>query len=202
MSRLPDYYALLQISPKSAQIDITHAYRQAKLAYQESSMAAYSLFSADELEEIQAQIEEAYYTLSHPEKRRSYDLLYRQSGYGGKSASFEASGNVIPLMAHASADSHTAAPESRPVHAVSQLSGYSGEALRQIREEKQIPLEAIADHTKISMRYLRAIEEESAERFPEEVYLKGYLKQYCAEIGVEAEPVVRYFLTLIDSSQE
>ncbi|MDT8376437.1 MAG: helix-turn-helix domain-containing protein [Mariprofundaceae bacterium] len=184
----PDYYTLLQISPEASQIDIINAYRHAKLAYQQDSLAIYSLFSGQELEQIQIQIEEAYRVLSNPEKRRSYDARQLQPGIN-TDQSPQPGGNVIPLHKQNTGSPHHAAAEQQ----AGACATCSGEALKGIREAKNITLEHIAQHTKISKRYLQAIEDEDAENFPETAYLKGYLRQYASEIGLDPDEIVRCY---------
>ena len=185
---LPDYYTLFQISPEASRIDIINAYRHAKLAYQQDSLAIYSLFSEQELEQIQTEVEEAYRVLSDPKKRRDYDALQLQTGIHTNPPPLLGE-NVIPLHKQGSDHSHHTQPEQN-----SGESGIcSGEALRETREAKNITLEYIAQHTKISKRYLQAIEDEDFENFPETVYLKGYLRQYASQIGLDPDDIVQCY---------
>ena len=189
---LPDYYTLFQISPEASRIDIINAYRHAKLAYQQDSLAIYSLFSEQELEQIQTEVEEAYRVLSDPKKRRDYDALQLQTGIHTNPPPLLGE-NVIPLHKQGSDHSHHTQPEQN-----SGESGIcSGEALRETREAKNITLEYIAQHTKISKRYLQAIEDEDFENFPETVYLKGYLRQYASQIGLDPDDIVQRYPPLM-----
>lgn len=181
-----DYYTLFQISPEASQIDIINAYRHAKLTYKQDSLAIYSLFSEQELERIQAQIEEAYSVLSDPVKRRSYDALCLQTTIDSNQSP-ALGGNVIPLHNKNADEFHHAKPD----HKSKQTAIYSGGALKEAREAKNITLDHIAEHTKISKRYLQAIEDEDSENFPETVYLKSYLRQYASEIGLDPDQVVQ-----------
>lgn len=193
--QLPDYYALLQVSPGACQSDVINGYRHARQAYQQDSLAAYTLYSAEELEGIQAQIEEAYRTLSDPERRRSYDILYRNHTRNPM-RKWPEDGNVVSLGR--SEEPRNAEETDEDIAGTEDTC--SGAALRRARTAKGVSLEFIADHTKISKRYLHAIEDEHVEHFPEVPYLKGYIRQYCAEIGMDAEPVVAYFMALLEPS--
>ena len=78
--KLPvNYYELLDVSPDAKNLEIIRAYRRAKLTYRADSMATYSLFEEAELEHIRDEIEQAYQTLSNPEKRQAYDVELKAS---------------------------------------------------------------------------------------------------------------------------
>lgn len=75
-----DYYAVLEVAPDASPHEIRLAYTRAKTAYRKDSVALYSLMSEAETETLLAQIEEAYATLSNPNKRREYDRLHEKLG--------------------------------------------------------------------------------------------------------------------------
>lgn len=66
------------------------------------------------------------------------------------------------------------------------------------------PLEEIADRTKISLRFLRAIEAEEFGKLPGGIFSTSYLKQSAAEIGVPAEPLLETYRSRmgLDPKQE
>lgn len=68
-----NYYELLDVPADARNLEIIRAYRRAKLAYRIDSIATYSLFDERELERIRTDIEQAYQTLSDPERRQAYD---------------------------------------------------------------------------------------------------------------------------------
>ncbi len=198
-----NFYQLLEVSPDAKSMDIINAYRQAKLTYKSDSMAAYSLFDGEELEQIQSDIELAYDTLSNAEKRLAYDTErgLRQTSQASPGISKEAKqddntalqsngeqqqDNVVDLASEAQSPAGI-----RYRMAVATV--FPGSLLREIREFKGIELTSIADHTKISRQYLQAIEDENRQHLPEAAYLKGYLKQYAAEIGLDPERVASHY---------
>src|SRR5271154_6284629 len=65
--------------------------------------------------------------------------------------------------------------------------------LARSRKQEGISLEDIADQTKISLRFLQAIENEEFEKLPGGIFSTSYLRQYAAAIGYdEAELLAHY----------
>lgn len=65
--------------------------------------------------------------------------------------------------------------------------------LEEIRREHGVSLEQIANSTKISTRFLRAIECEEFEKLPGGVFNTNYIRQYASAIGVPAETVLSHY---------
>jgi curved DNA-binding protein CbpA len=212
-----NYYEVLGVRPDASNMDIISAYRQAKLAYRSDSIATYSLFDDAELNRIRDEIEQAYLTLSNPERRQVYDaeLAAGHPGQAPQRRPDTLQGRTAePSPAQSPAPEPASAPE-RDVGLAAQsqvpagiryrmatATVFSGELLREIREFKGVELAAISEHTKISRRYLQAIEDEDTGRLPEATYLKGYLKQYAAMIGLDPELVVSHYPPLRKQAPE
>jgi cytoskeleton protein RodZ len=73
----------------------------------------------------------------------------------------------------------------------------TGADLHKIRTELDIPLEEIADSTKVQIGMLRAIEEDNLKIFPPAVYLKGFLKSYARYLQIDESVVVNGFIKRI-----
>jgi len=65
-----------------------------------------------------------------------------------------------------------------------------GEHLKRRREEQGITLEDIESVTKISLSYLRDMEEDRFDRLPASIFALGFLKQYAQCIGLDPQDVV------------
>lgn len=76
-----------------------------------------------------------------------------------------------------------------------------GEYLRKTREEKNISLKDVQESTKISMRYLEAIDRGDFNGIPGEVYRKGFIANYATAIGLDAQDVLKRYHQ-IQSEQE
>lgn len=69
-----------------------------------------------------------------------------------------------------------------------------GAWLRQQREMREITLREISDATKISLRYLQALEDERFDLLPAIVFAKGFLRQYAKYVGLDSDEAVNRFL--------
>jgi cytoskeleton protein RodZ len=62
-----------------------------------------------------------------------------------------------------------------------------GTYLSQLREERGPSIEELARVTRVSSRYLEALEREDFAQLPAPVFTKGYIRAYCQALGVPAE---------------
>ncbi|MEM9554779.1 MAG: RodZ domain-containing protein [Acidobacteriota bacterium] len=69
-----------------------------------------------------------------------------------------------------------------------------GPWLRRQREGREIELREIAEASKISLRYLQALEQGQFEVLPAPVFTKGFLRQYARYIGLDPEEVINAYL--------
>ena len=84
-------------------------------------------------------------------------------------------------------------PTTGKVH---DLEGESfGAWLRSQRIGRGIELRTIADASKISLRYLEALEQDRFEILPAAVFAKGFLRQYSRFVGLDPEEVVNFFMS-------
>ena len=65
--------------------------------------------------------------------------------------------------------------------------------LRSSRQRKGVSLEQIAEATKISIRFLRAIEAEEFEKLPGGIFATSYLRQYAGAVGADENGLVQYY---------
>lgn len=69
-----------------------------------------------------------------------------------------------------------------------------GETLRRERELRGISLREIADATKISTRFLQALESDRIEVLPGGLFRKAFVRQYAKHVGLDPERMVAEFL--------
>ncbi|MBI4460274.1 MAG: helix-turn-helix domain-containing protein [Acidobacteria bacterium] len=77
-----------------------------------------------------------------------------------------------------------------------------GESLRKEREARGVSLQEISEETKISVRFLQAIEEENFDRLPGGIFNKNFIRQYARYLGLDEESAIRDYLQITAGEQE
>lgn len=65
-----------------------------------------------------------------------------------------------------------------------------GEELRRERELRRITLREVAESTKVTLRYLEALERNEFEQLPGGVFNRGFVRAYAQFIGVDPDAMV------------
>ena len=82
-------------------------------------------------------------------------------------------------------------PDQTP-QAYSELASF-GEELRREREIRGISLKEISDATKISKRFLEAIERNDHKTLPAPVFTRGFVREYARYLGLNSEEIVNRY---------
>src|SRR5213594_3924506 len=69
-----------------------------------------------------------------------------------------------------------------------------GEELKRERELRDISLKEISEATKISIRFLEALEQNNFDVLPGGVFNRGFIRAYARFIGVDGEEMVNAYL--------
>jgi cytoskeletal protein RodZ len=65
-----------------------------------------------------------------------------------------------------------------------------GRLFQKEREEKKVSLETVSRETRISLPFLRAIEEDAYELIPAETYVRGFIRSYARLLHLNAEEIL------------
>lgn len=178
-------YEVLEVDRGASEEEIRRAFRRAKDLYSGQHIATRGHVSPAEQRRALALAEEAYETLVDAKLRRPYDrTLAEEEG-------LEVTPPVLPV------GDGPARPEgSAPARSLRLEEGteYTGALLRELRRQRGMERDDVAAVTRIGTAYLRAIEEEDFDALPEEVFLKGYLRQIARVLGLPERDVVDSFL--------
>lgn len=173
--REQNFYELLEVAPDASYEQLARAYATIKRTFSGHSLGSYSLFDAGERSELLARLDEAWNTLSHPERRARYDR--------------DVLGLAPGFLTFGDDRSGSASPAKPPPAQQLAITDVTGAVLRARREAIGMPLQEIARNTRISIAYLQFIEEDHMKGLPHDSYLRGYLTQYAKALGLDPHVV-------------
>ena len=199
-----NFYDLLEVSSTGTSGDIRRAYEMAKKTYGEDSLATYSLFDPGSQKQIMDKIEEAFRVLGDEKRRHEYDIqigLNLQNSERDRpsrtdSVPMDTQMKEKPSQRKTDSDSGTEGQKPRPTVKITEEE-VCGARLKDLRESQGIPLQEIAESTRINITYLDFIEQDKFKSLPAEVFLKGYLGQYARLLGVDPSAVTEGYLRLL-----
>lgn len=181
-------YRLLEIAETATPHEIRQAYELARRTYGGDSLATYSLFGAADRQAVMVQIEEAYRVLSDSERRRAYDAKISRTSSPGEMV------NLAGVQATSDAGHQDPPGDLLPPMEETIPDVTTGRDLKRLRESRRMSLQAIADLTRINIKYLQYLEEDQHSKLPHTVFIRSYLLQYAKALKVDADQFLNSYL--------
>jgi len=103
--------------------------------------------------------------------------------------------------ASASAAPPPTAPVPDDVNSIAGTYGFDGRFLRAVRELRKRTIEDVAEETRISLRYLHALESNDFGSLPAETFVRGYVKELTRALEIEHAEAVEGYLELYRQSR-
>jgi len=185
-----NYYEMLDLKPEATFFEIRHAYNVALQIYNMDSLISYSFFPREEKKEILSLLEKAYLTLINEKTRQEYDNELIRLGILNETTKTVPVKTPVSIFdinreksktspaANTAAELRTKIAESKLVGEILARQEINGSDLKRIRNELAVPLERVAQETKIRIDHLISIEENRTAALPALVFLKGFIKSY------------------------
>lgn len=82
----------------------------------------------------------------------------------------------------------------RDVEALVGTHGYTGALLRAVREARGLSLQEMSDSSRISERYLEAVESDDYERLPSATFVRGYVREMARLLSLDEQAVVAGYM--------
>jgi DnaJ-class molecular chaperone len=193
-----NFYEVFEIAASATRVQIDQAYELAKKTYGDNSLATYSLFDSEERKEIIRKIHLAYETLSDENRRKQYDREVLGLAAPEKPAPHAPEPVKVAPGAAAPASLKSSAETFEPI----EIESLTGVQLRQIRERRGIPLQEIANKTRINITYFQFLEKNQFRSLPPPVYLRSYVIQYARLLGLDGDRVADRVLSLVEQSRK
>lgn len=100
----------------------------------------------------------------------------------------------VPPALPAPPRAEAAQPPTAPLPMPGEGEGWTGDALRAVREARGITIQQIAERTKVTRHHIENIEGERFTALPAPVYLRGILLSLARELRLDGQKVARSYL--------
>jgi flagellar biosynthesis protein FlhG len=185
-------YELLEIYPGASEEEVRRGYKQVKEYFGTNGLAISGLCSEKEQAEYQKRAKQAHEVLIDRSKRREYDKTMFPEGFPKAPEKFE---DGRKALAGSVASPH----DSLPTVDLREDQMVTGAFLGEIRKERGIELVDISNRAKISISYLKAIEEEKYEELPARVYIRGFVTEFARYLKIDPKRAVSDFMATYDA---
>ena len=183
------YYDTLEICNSSSNTEIHTAYIKAKNTYSSHNSNILSVFSKQEIKDIRKLIDQAYFILSHPMRRKAYDKEISKFVLNGHNKQQSPSNRDIAIKNHY---------KKNPIFEkqIEEQDVFDGPFLQSVRNYKNITLNQISVITRIGKPYLIAIENNEYQLLPAPVFVRGFILQYAKCLSLDPKKVVDSYMSL------
>lgn len=174
------HHDLLEIERGASDEEVRRAYKRCREVYSHDALCCYGLFEPHEIEKMRARLDEAFDVLADPGRRRPYEL----SVFSDEPEPVPADPGPIP--------------EEEPLRPPPEITAdtlFTGALLRHVRESQRITLLEVNQRTKVSLPYLKAIEDDDFSKLPEVVFTSGFLREFARCLKLDPQQVSRTYLS-------
>lgn len=110
----------------------------------------------------------------------------------------EGSASGPPVIVLQSRDQPTVSSED--VARLIDQHGYSGALLRAVRKARGLSVQDVADTTRISVKYLEAVEGDERHKLPSATFVRGYVREMARLLKLDVDTVVSEYMTRFTAS--
>ncbi len=228
-----NYYEIVGIDKGSTIMDIKNRYEELKELYSTDNYILKGLYDDKSLYIYRALIDSVYVDLIDSETRREYDIEFEKRQSSLKK-SFPESFNLREILKKYNkqnakkdtviqrdifgrktnfAGENTTDTALLDIDSTNEMlqqmmqerDEINGKFLKDFREKLNVSLLSISEQTRISKYIIEAIEEEISEKLPAEIYIRGFLTNYCKALKINPQnikTITTNYLAQIKSSRQ
>lgn len=188
-----NYYELLEIFPGASEEEIRRAYKQIRNWFGLEGLAVRGAATESQRCEFETAVEQAHAKLLDRSERRLYDRENFPDGFG-TAADVE--------LHHRDSIAGTVAvtQESLPRVTLTEDDFVDGKFLAKIRKNRNVELGDISNRAKVSIRYLKSIEEERFSDLPAPVFTRGFVMEFARFLKIDAKRAATDFMNKYEST--
>jgi flagellar biosynthesis protein FlhG len=188
-------YELLEIYAGASEEEVRRALKRIRDWFGTDGLAVCGACSEQERQEYQQLAAEAHGRLLDSSRRREYDRSHFPDGFRPPA---ERARGVRDSIAGTVA----ATRDSLPEVVLESDRIVDGAFLGQIRRERGVELEDISNRAKVSIFYLRAIEEERFHDLPAAVFVRGFITEFARFLKIDPIRAVADFMAKYDRARQ
>jgi flagellar biosynthesis protein FlhG len=173
------HHDVLEVERGATDEEIRRAYKRMCGVFDQENLVTFGLLDAEGVDTARARIDEAYDVLLDPARRRPYEISVFPEADETKA---EAEQEQVP------------AGELPPAPSITPDTEFGGALLRAVRESQGTSLQQISERTKVSLNYLRCIEEDEFDQLPAAVYVRGFVTEVAKCLRLDPEQVSQSYL--------
>jgi flagellar biosynthesis protein FlhG len=173
------HHDVLEVERGATDEEIRRAYKRMCGVFDPENLVTFGLFDEEGLDTARARIDEAYDVLLDPARRRPYEISVFPEAQETKA---EAEQERVPTG------------ELPPAPSITPDTEFGGALLRAVRESQGTSLQQISERTKVSLNYLRCIEEDEFDALPAAVYVRGFVTEVAKCLRLDPEQVSQSYL--------
>lgn len=216
------YYQVLNVDPQASRLMIRESYLRLKGLFQSGSDGLYGIGDVEDIHRQAAELEEAFSVLNDDAKRSEYDAAHgfassrpvsAQSAQAFSVGQGEAwvqqldtiqtnrsTLKVIKTRASRADDTKT---QDKLLAVLTDADLGDGALLAKLRQAIGVSDVEVHERTKISLEYIRAMENNRFDRLPQVVYVKGFMRSYLKYICVpNSEAIITAFAARLEAWQQ
>lgn len=188
-----NYYELLEIFPGASEEEVRRAYKQIQHWFGLEGMSVRGAASEEERLQFERLAETAHARLLDRSERREYDKQNFPDG-------FHRAAPPELKQRDSIAGTVNVTQASLPTVTLSDDDFVDGIFLGKIRRACNVELEDISNRAKISVRYLRAIEEERFNDLPASVFTRGFVTEFARFLKIDPKRATTDFMSKFEKS--
>lgn len=219
---LPSHYEILNVDANATRLMIREAYLRLKNLYSNGGDGLYGMAGEADLSRHLAELEEAFEVLNDDTRRADYDRKLKGTEVTPPANDWHPEADLWKPVAPATGGcdiiqtsrstlkvTRTHANGSHNDELQAKFAGIladgdlgDGSILVQLREIVGVSQNEIQERTKISLEYIRGMENNLFDRLPQVVYVKGFMRSYLRYLNVpNLEKIVTAYAARLEAWQ-
>jgi hypothetical protein len=219
---VPTYYEVLNVDQTANRLMIREAYLRLKNLYSNGGDALYGMAGADDLARHLTELERAYEVLNDEQKRANYDRSLVTGGDAPNGSpewvieshgwqpvmpalgqeTIQTSRSTLRVTKTQASGSHDEGLQAKFLAAMDDGDVADGAILIRLRELAGVSQDEMQERTKISLEYIRGMENNRFDRLPQVVYVKGFMRSYLRYLNVpNLDKIVIAYATRLEAWQ-